>query len=260
MRLRPFTIGGFSLLEMSIVLIIIATLVGGGVAFFTASVDKQQRDITLQRMAAIQKALLDYRRAFQELPCPADGSALLTQAPFGRSVVGHTVAGDCLDTGHATTYGDGNIWGGAVPVRMLKLPDEYAFDGWGRRFMYYVDGEVTMDFGFTNSTVSDATGDFTIEDGEGTEIVGNALYVLVSHGPNGHGALTRLGTSRVNVGSTNDDEYENCNCGIAGTDNGSFDGAFVQKPYAVDDLADPTDIFDDIVVYGTRNQMRLLTE
>lgn len=62
----------FTLLELSIVLIIISVIMGGAMVLFTRSLDLQQTKETQFKMAAIQDALLKYRRAFNRIPCPAD--------------------------------------------------------------------------------------------------------------------------------------------------------------------------------------------
>ena len=63
---------GFTLLEMSIVLAIIAVVMGSGLAIFSAALEKQQLQQTNAKLAAIQKALLTYRTANNRIPCPAD--------------------------------------------------------------------------------------------------------------------------------------------------------------------------------------------
>ncbi len=62
----------FTLLELSIVLVIISVIMGGVMMAFNQSLDQQQLVETQNKMAVIQKALLDYRRAFNRIPCPAD--------------------------------------------------------------------------------------------------------------------------------------------------------------------------------------------
>ena len=66
---------GFTLLEMSIVLVIIAIVVGGGMTIFGASVQKRQLQETQAKLKAIQKALYDFRIANNRLPCPTDATA-----------------------------------------------------------------------------------------------------------------------------------------------------------------------------------------
>lgn len=64
----------FTLLELSIVLLIISVVMGGIMVIFSQSLDQRQVQETQVKMAAIQKALLDYRLAFNRIPCPADAT------------------------------------------------------------------------------------------------------------------------------------------------------------------------------------------
>lgn len=63
---------GFTILELGIVLLIISTVMGGIMVLFNQSIDQRQVQETQSKIAAIQKALLDYRIAFNRIPCPAD--------------------------------------------------------------------------------------------------------------------------------------------------------------------------------------------
>lgn len=63
---------GFSLLELSIVLMIIAVVMGGIMLLFNESLDKRQQKETEEKLAVIEKTLRDYRLAFNRIPCPSD--------------------------------------------------------------------------------------------------------------------------------------------------------------------------------------------
>ena len=57
---------------MSIVLAIIAVVMGSGLAILSALLDKRQLLETNAKLAAIQKAFLSYRITYNRIPCPAD--------------------------------------------------------------------------------------------------------------------------------------------------------------------------------------------
>ncbi|MGE3714367.1 MAG: type II secretion system protein [Alphaproteobacteria bacterium] len=250
---------GFTLLEMSVVLVIVATLVGAGIAVATSKIAQEQEDITRQRMAAIQKTLLDYRRVFDSLPCPAIAGAAIDDAAFGRGTSLQPIGGSCNDD-YPPSYSTGDVWGGSVPVRTLKLPDEYAFDGWGRRFLYFVDEEATGQGAFQAlGDITASVGDITIMDLTGATIESNALYMLLSHGPNGHGAISRGGSTAVSSFSENSFEQDNCGCNVSGVNTG-FDADFHTGPYTDTSIGTYVNYFDDIVVFGTRRSLRNLWE
>ncbi len=257
MRTSRFKIAGFSLLELSVVLLILSTIIGVGVSYVGLSVEKAQRDTTTQRMRAIQKALLDHRRAFHAIPCPSDITLAVTNTAFGRGDIQENPEDPCDGATYMPNYQSGNNWVGGIPVRTLKLPDEYAFDGWGRRFTYVVDDTVTGRGSFNLFKMSDNIGDIEIVDAEGNTLESQAVYALISHGPNGHGGYSRYGTSRIGGATISANELKNCGCNLGGV-HSAFSTEFVQAPYTTDTGSGET--FDDIVVYGTRRSLRHFTE
>jgi prepilin-type N-terminal cleavage/methylation domain-containing protein len=153
---------------------------------------------------------------------------------------------------------------GMVPTNALRLADDYAFDGWGRRIMYAVDARFTATSAFTNIPATDTATRMTVLDQSDNPKSTTAAYVLLSMGPNGHGALPRgtgtanlnIVSSRINVGSVNTDEQNNCDCSSGAVATG-LNGVFVQKT-ATQDSTTPnhTDDFDDVVAFGTRSDLR----
>ena len=321
---------GFSLLEMGIVLLIIASIVGGGMVIFVGSLDKQRWKLTQGRLQVIQKTLLDYRNAYNRIPCPSDitikvsvanfgveaansttctggtpaanftynsadyvltatstttsGSKLVTLPAITGALVGATVAGTGINGGTtvvavgpqssantasvvlstaATASGtvsltytyDNKFVAGGVPTRTLRLPDDFAFDGWGRRFTYAADTSFTTTDAFVSIPVTDGLATrITIRDtatSPGTITTG-ASYAVISYGPNGHGAYPRSSTTRVNTGSLDANELINCHCTNAAADDASGYSRFAQGQIGA--------TFDDIVVYATRAQLKTVKE
>jgi prepilin-type N-terminal cleavage/methylation domain-containing protein len=268
---------GFTLLEISIVLLIMAAVMGGGAVIFAASLHQRQSDDTKAKLAVLQVALLDYRRAFNRLPCPADAtrdsnassnnyfgieSATIDNNPVSPTY--HEVIGCNFGSGTPqANFNSGSTDEGMVPTKTLGLPDDYAFDDWGRRIMYAVDQRLTLTDAFTTIPVTDSTPRITVNNtmagSTPTQITNLAVYVLVSFGPNGHGAYPRgFGAQRVNAGSTNVDEAKNCHCNSDGT-SGAFSGVFVQK-VETQNPNNLQDSFDDIVVFAKRSSLRTLVE
>ena len=195
---------GFTILEMSIVLVIIAVVLAGGAVTFAVSLQQRQYDETYAKLEVIQKALLDYRRTFRRLPCPADIDTYDTSERYFGKEAGTvaTCSGTPTSTYSASTPGGDYIYGGMVPTKTLQLPDEYAFDGWGRRFLYAVESNfVQTDAFLTESDITyDAANDvgrITVRNGQSEDITVSAVYVLLSFGVNGHGAYPRFVNSGV---------------------------------------------------------------
>jgi prepilin-type N-terminal cleavage/methylation domain-containing protein len=344
---------GFTFLEMSIVLVIIAVVIGGGMTLFSASLQKREWQETQTKLKAIQTSLYDYRIANNRIPCPADVTLALTNqyfgyeagtlsgstwipdagacisygtyvndaltAPVANSVAAdfvHTVILSGITTSSSTTVimtsttgvanglavsgtgippGDtvasfvantsvtltaaatasGNVpltfvdlVQGMVPITALRLSDDYAIDGWGRRIMYTVDARFTVTNALTSAVIpaTDTGYRITVNDQSGHAQTTMAAYVLVSFGPNGHGAYPRNGAaigSRINSASNHPDELTNCDCNSSAGSNSTIPaGTFVQEPpnqYS-GHLGDPTYYFDDLVAFATRSQLASPTE
>lgn len=131
---------GFSLFQIGI-LLTIAGLMVSLTMMDSKGGDAQKRSLTNERLKVIQDAIRVWRAANQRIPCPADGTLPFTSANFG---VEAATPGTCTGGTPAANFtGGSHTVGGIIPVRTLGLADEYALDGWGRRFTYIVDAYAT---------------------------------------------------------------------------------------------------------------------
>lgn len=233
---------GFTLLEMSIVLTLIGVLTSGGMMAGLAFIQKRQEDVTKARMEVIHSAIYSLILKEGRLPCPADRTFATSNASYG-------VEQACASVAHS-----GNTAWGSVPTRTLSLPDEYMYDGWGRRFTYFVDTRVNAAAGLKtnyNLKTTPYSGDMTIKNTSNITITNNVIYALVSHGKNGHGAYSPAGVVK-NAGSTSTYEQANCVCNSSGASSGSAGSIYVGDP-----ILDPASVtyIDDIASYRTRVQL-----
>ena len=67
---------GFSLVELSIVLVIVALIGGLFTSMFMGLYDGQRATITRNKLAAIDAALVSFAAVNKRLPCPADGAGV----------------------------------------------------------------------------------------------------------------------------------------------------------------------------------------
>ena len=248
-------ISGFSLFEMTIVLVIISVVLTGLLPFITESMQSDYANTTVERMEAIDEALRDYVEENGELPCPADATIQIDDATgdFGRSDGTSGVCNDGagLSNPSATSGTEGIMYsgiegpmiGGMVPTKSIYLPDEFAFDGWGRRIMYHVDINLTADGSIATAT----EGNLTIKDSADTDRTTKAAYVILSHGPNGHGGFTLSG-NKFDVDSQNAHEHMNCSCDD-GMDFVDYYGTFYQhmEQYETGHPDERDYYFDDLV-------------
>lgn len=256
---------GFTLIELSIVVVILGLMVGGIMAAINQETRRTKQADLKTKMDAIEKALGAFIKKNGRMPCPADGTYGFTDTKFGREG-GSTGAGNCGTgatydaNGNRTAIGAspptanfklGNTAGGVVPVRTLGLPDEYAFDPWGGRFTYAIERAANTTSTFSTYSPLDTTlGTITVNDGSGNTVATNAIAVVLSHGPNGHGAF-QLSGSRKNAGSTNANEQTNCHCTSAAVA-GVWSSTFVAGANTTTTSSDQRTNFDDILRYYTR--------
>jgi prepilin-type N-terminal cleavage/methylation domain-containing protein len=232
---------GFTLLEISVVLVIIALVVGGGLSLLVASAKSAQFNGTVAKMDAIQKALLQYRVAFNRIPCPGDLTLTASSSNYGTEGANQ---GTCTGGTPAANYSGSGVAEGAVPTGALRLPDDYMYDAWGHRFRYAVSVNMTAASPFSGAC---PTGAITVNDATETARTTDAAYALISHGANGHGGFTSNGVV-YNGGSTNADELTNCHCNSSGSAT-TYSGTYVEKlPTASSGTY--TNSFDDIVTFG----------
>ena len=252
---------GFTLLELSVVLILIATILGSGLAMLTASLQASQYNTTVARMDAIEKALLNYGVSFYRVPCPANLTLTVASANYGYEAgasAGGVGSGECV-TGMTPAANFKSVSGaeeGGVPTRALQLPDEYMYDGWGRKFRYAVDPSATKTNSLpypTGGLCSASASSITVNDAGGGARTTSAIYALVSHGVNGHGAYTSNGVA-ANGGSVNGDELTNCHCDSTGAA-AAYTPNYVEK-VPMQDASNALDNFDDLVTFKEGWQMQ----
>jgi len=113
---------GFTIVELSIVLIILALIGGVFVSMSISLMDTHRASATRSKLAAIDAALVSFVAINRRLPCPADGTAATGLEVFG------TQDNPCA-----------NQTGGVVPWAALGLSAADIEDGWGIRITYRMD-------------------------------------------------------------------------------------------------------------------------
>lgn len=245
---------GFSLLELAIVTVIVSVIAASGLVVGEATIESTRVVATNNRMDVIETALLAYRRANDRLPCPANLSLPNNNANYGVEAANPgTCTGGTPSASDSYSAGGDTVVEGAVPVRVLNLPDEFMYDGWGRRIVYAVWSPITGSKGFINYGVESNCGSMTIRNSVGAARSNRGLYTLLSHGANGHAGYNISG-QRVSTTIVNVDEQINCHCNAAAAETGYL-GTYVQRDYA-EDPANPFNSFDDIVRFKERWQMQ----
>jgi len=240
---------GFTLIEISVVISIIALVLYGSMTTLVVSVQQAQYNSTVATMDAIEKALLNYSVAFGRIPCPSSLTTTITSPNYGVEAAN---PGSCTGGSPAANSTGSGVAEGGVPVRALRLPDSFMYDAWGHCFRYAVNTTYTP----TSALTPTSTSDITINDASGVSGSRStaAIYAIISHGANGHGGYSSGGVI-FNAGSTNADELTNCNCDHTGAPNGSYVPTYVQRAPMITTVGSPHTGFDDIVTYKEAWQM-----
>ncbi|TFH07555.1 MAG: prepilin-type N-terminal cleavage/methylation domain-containing protein [Nitrosomonadales bacterium] len=212
---------GFSLIEMAVVMVILAMLIGGLIAPLTAQIDQRNMNETRDSISEIKKALIGFAVTTGRLPCPA------VSAVNGDEKV------TCIALADRHGY---------IPWAKLGVPK---LDAWGHMFRYSVTSAYAGPAGtlvLSPPTIRDIT--IQTRDIAGTLVnvstPSNIPAVVLSHGKNGYGSTDDQGVVTA-VPSVNIDESTNT------TDPTTF---VTQVPAAA---GTPGGEYDDIVTWISPN-------
>lgn len=216
---RPtFAQNGFSLIELSIVMVIVALLSSGLIfglgAQRTASANADAR----RQLDNIGETLSGFAIVNGRLPCPAKPTLSSGDANAGLEDCG--IAG-----GH-----------GVLPWATLGLPET---DPWGNRFSYYAHDKFTAPVasGALSSFALDTPGNANVRESSaaGNDIASALPAVIVCHGSRAGGAYRSNGSK---LAGASGDEAENTDADLL----------FIARP--------PDDGFDDLLAWIVPSQLK----
>jgi prepilin-type N-terminal cleavage/methylation domain-containing protein len=255
----------FSLIELSIVILIVSILVAGSLTISKSSINSSKKSVTKERMDEIYKALTNFVAINRRLPCPA----LLTVAK-GAITYGDEAAtvGTCSSTYVSSATDSSNLVYGMVPIKALGLEIDMAEDGWGTKFSYVVDKRFTEasvgsadtnGFEITQAIVPEigtaiATALIDVQGPSGTSLLTdeNALFVLISHGANKYTGFNASSTAQTDTDGVTDELDNDCNGGATSTACSTTSAARYDNEFIVYST-DPD--FDDIVIYANKPKL-----
>ena len=253
----------FSLMELSIVILILAVLITGASTVAIGNINEAKINLTNERIQQIYKALGAYVAQNNALPCPAAITNDKFSINYGLEI---TSGGACTTaTGVYVSGNASNLYYGMVPIKVLGLANDIAEDGFGSKFAYIVDKRMHISFG----KIADPPGSGTLyfqtvapfEPTSSTMVIKECLsascttsrivsnygaFAIISYGPNKSGAYSAESDQR-NTRST--DEFE-----LSNDVNASSSPYFYFNSYLVKSTLN-TNIFDDIVFHKSRNEM-----
>lgn len=239
----------FSLIELSIVIVIVSILVTGALSTSVTAINNAKIKVTEDRISQIYNALGVFLLKNGRLPCPA--SVLLTKSGTDTSYGAEKgTAGTCAgsSTGTYSSTTSTNLVYGAVPFQTLGLPIEMGEDGFESKIAYIVDKRFTSSSTFGTTT---ATGIITVLEkpaATSQTSTSDAIFVLVGYGANESGAYPANSASQNTPLSTDTSEQSNDAVVVVSTTTATFTDSFVAS-------SGNSDVFDDVVFYKTRDQM-----
>ncbi|WP_051304792.1 prepilin-type N-terminal cleavage/methylation domain-containing protein [Chitinilyticum litopenaei] len=192
--------GGFTLVEMAVVLLVAGLLLGMALGPLTAQLEARRHAETRAALAQAQEALTGYLLINKRLPCPADPALADTQGAAGLEDGGRDALGQCARLE------------GALPWLELGVPQ---LDGWGRRFTYRLSPAFSRQSGaLACGSAAHAqpcfaltsAGVLTVRRVAGANLATSLPAVLLSHGANGAGAWQADGSQ---LPGAQGDELEN---------------------------------------------------
>ncbi len=224
---------GFTLVELSIVLVIAGLLLTGMLGAYQSQMEANRIRETRQGMSEAREALIGFVLSTGHLPCPANSALANTAATAGQEMRSGAT-GICTDMN------------GILPWATLGVKE---LDAWGKRYSYRVTGyfadtsNTTIGPSGTCAPAIDpavsfaicSVGDITILPQSGAFGGIPAVAVIVSHSKNLRGAYGPEGGTRL--GGLAGDEQENAN----------DDALFVNHPFVHDTDPLATAYYDDLV-------------
>jgi prepilin-type N-terminal cleavage/methylation domain-containing protein len=214
---------GFTLTELTIVLVIVALLIGGMLLPLSAQIDQRHYSETRQQLDEMREALIGFALVHGRLPRPAAS------------------IGDGLE--NPADCGSDDACTGFVPWNTLGLKKT---DAWNKMIRYSVTPAYASNAGFDLGSVGSKKIQTRDDAGTATYIVGSsgactssypcAPAVLLSHGKN-HWGVTPDGTAIADDSASNSDEDVNA---------GATTLFFARDPSNAPDHGGE---FDDLVVW-----------
>jgi prepilin-type N-terminal cleavage/methylation domain-containing protein len=177
--------GGFSLVEMAIVLAIVALLMAGLLPTLSGQIEQGRRTETRKLLDEIQQALVGYALINGSLPCPTNPAT--QNNPSDTNNYGVPDPAGCSNPSAE----------GYLPWKALGVPEMDAWgikranagDNWVGYWRYRVEPAFASGVAFTLTTTSNTTLDLQVSDSAGNRLTktGNMdtpIAIVFSTGPN----------------------------------------------------------------------------
>ena len=247
----------FSLIELSIVILIISILASSGLTIFKSTNLSSKTKVTKDKIDAVYKALGNYLIINRRLPCPASLELDNSNASYGNEVRTVPITGSCPSSSSGGVIISSNLAYGMIPTKTLGLSGDMAEDGFGTKLSYIIDKRFSTAVdnsgtnGFEGSDGSNTATIIQIKDSSSSIILANAIMVIVSHGTNKFGGFNSAGVVQNDPTSATPDEKDNVinNFTPSPSLSGNFDNTFI--------TSSSNTAFDDILIFKNKVQLAI---
>ncbi len=208
---------GFTLIELSIVIVIFSIILGSILGLMPALQQSSNTMNINDKLTKIQAAIDTFYSQNGYLPCAARINDAPATATFGVST-DCSLASVAGTTEIAGATANENLRIGAVPTRTLNLPDDFMFDSWNTRIEYVSVKQMSRTNALFTPYTSLQADIIRIEDAGANRIhqansasyANVVAYALISYGANNKGAVNYLGTVNPIVACSGGRDVENC--------------------------------------------------
>jgi prepilin-type N-terminal cleavage/methylation domain-containing protein len=248
---------GFSIIELSIVLVIIGIIASMGIPCLLEGMRVSKRTQTQEKQKQILTVLANYVLNHQKLPCPGDPGD--HSAHFGEARL------QCTSPQQAI---------GIIPFKTLGLSENYAKDAYQHYFTYAMEGGVAVEhdqgidflpFSLSQEAKPISSQQFFCSINSPLEIhvrevtsrgtviefkpnsknkKQNIAVVLVSHGESGYGCFLDNGQRKQALSLIGEEKKINAEESMK----------FIKHPFS----SDPKNYFDDHVEFATRQNLLVI--
>lgn len=211
---------GFTLIELSIVIMIMGVLLAGFLKLMSVQIMEQKQEVMALTYDTVQEGLrafiftdpdptdLDDTDTHGRYPCPASPIASPDSADYGTEL--RNEAGQCVaESGVIVVPGTDSrpVYIGSLPFRTMQISSSHAIDVHGNRLSYAVSGDLALENALLESS---PVGAITLQRASGPDD-DRVHFAIVSHGDDGAGSYTKQGVLNgisCQTGKTADSE--NC--------------------------------------------------